>query len=645
MSPQQTEVEAVLSVENIGGISETEVAFYPGVTILSGENATNRTSLLQAIMAALGSDNVSLKGNTDEASVEMDLHGETYTRRLSRQNTAIQTSGDPYLDDPTLADLFASLIESNEARQSVANSDDLREIIMRPVDMEEIQRDIDNLTQQRREIENELEELESLKNRLPKLEERKSKLEEEIEEKKARLEAKEEELEERDADIQESREEREDLEVKLSDLRSRRTELGDVRYEIETERESLESARGEKREVEQELDEFPDAPMGEIEELESRIHRLRQQRNNIESWISDIQNIIQFNEKMLEGSSDDFLGTLSQSNETVADELLPDEEVACWTCGTKVNRGQVEGTVEQLRELSQDKLSEVNDIDDQLNELNEKIQALREKQDHRERLNQRKNMLEDDISHGEETIDQLTDRRETLQEEVKMLETEIEEMEDETYEDILELHKEANQLEYELGRLEGNLEDLDGEIEDIEERLDQEIKTKNRLEKTNTEIEELRTRIERIEEEAIEEFNDHMESVLELLEYENLERIWLERVEKEAREGRRKVTKSEFELHVIRESEGGVMYEDTVDHLSQSEREVMGLVFALAGYLVHDVYETVPFMLLDSLESIDANRIATLIEYIEKYCEYLVVALLPEDAEALGSHHDRITNI
>jgi len=29
--------------------------------------------------------------------------------------------------------------------------------------------------------------------------------------------------------------------------------------------------------------------------------------------------------------------------------------------------------------------------------------------------------------------------------------------------------------------------------------------------------------------------------------------------------------------------------------LSESEREVTGLVFALAGYLVHDVHETVPF--------------------------------------------------
>ena len=159
------------------------------------------------------------------------------------------------------------------------------------------------------------------------------------------------------------------------------------------------------------------------------------------------------------------------------------------------------------------------------------------------------------------------------------------------------------------------------------------------------EIEDLRTRIERIETRAIEEFNEHMETVLEILEYDNLERIWLERVEREVREGRRTVQKGVFELHIVRQTASGTTYEDTIDHLSESEREVTGLVFALAGYLAHEVYETVPFMLLDSLEAIDADRIATLIEYLEGYSDYLVVALLPEDAAGLEGEYHRITDI
>lgn len=82
-----------------------------------------------------------------------------------------------------------------------------------------------------------------------------------------------------------------------------------------------------------------------------------------------------------------------------------------------------------------------------------------------------------------------------------------------------------------------------------------------------------------------------------------------------------------FEPHVIRTTEAGTTYEDTVDHLSESEREVTGLVFALAGYLAHEVYEEFPFILLNSLEAIDSERIAALVEYLTDYTKYLLVEL------------------
>jgi hypothetical protein len=133
--------------------------------------------------------------------------------------------------------------------------------------------------------------------------------------------------------------------------------------------------------------------------------------------------------------------------------------------------------------------------------------------------------------------------------------------------------------------------------------------------------------------------------MLEVLEYENIARIWLERTETEVRDGRRKKVKGVFELHIVRRTESGATYEDNVGNLSESEREVTGLIFALAGYLAHDVHETVPFMLLDSLEAIDSERIATLVSYLKDYTEYLIVALLPEDAQALQSGYTRITEI
>jgi hypothetical protein len=136
-----------------------------------------------------------------------------------------------------------------------------------------------------------------------------------------------------------------------------------------------------------------------------------------------------------------------------------------------------------------------------------------------------------------------------------------------------------------------------------------------------------------------------METVLDILDYANLERIWIERTREEVRQGRQKVTQTVFDLHIVRRSDSGPTYADTIEHLSESEREVTGLVFALAGYLVHDVHETLPFILLDSLEAIDSQRIADLVNYLKEYADYLVVALLPEDATVLDTDYQRITEI
>lgn len=630
-----------MRVEKVGGIDETEVAFSPGVTVLEGENATNRTSLLQGIMAALGSDDVSVKGDADGASVTLELNSETYTRELLREGSTIRTRGDLYLEDTTVADLFAFLLESNEARQSVVNQADLRELIMRPVDTGEIQREIDCLLEERRRIESELEELGSLKGRLPSLEERRTRLREEIAETKADLEAKEEEIRARDADVEEKAE----LEERLAELRSKRSELDDVRYDIETERESLESARAQKREAEAQLEELPEAPVGEIEELESERDTLRERKRRLETEVTEIQSVIGFNQEMLEDADGEVITALEDDPKDVTEELLPDETVTCWTCGSEVPEEQIETTVGRLQELSQSKLGEVDDLESRIDEVTAEIRDLRQQQWRREELQRGIDDAESEVEAGEATVERLVERREELQAEVEALESEIDDLEDDAYEEILDLHKEANQLEYDLGRLEADLESVEEEIAEVESRLDREGELEAQREELAEEIEDLRTRIDRIESTAVEEFNGHMGTVLDVLGYDNLARVWLERVEREVREGRRKVTKSTFELHVVRETESSATYEDTVDHLSESEREVIGLVFALAGYVVHDVHEDVPVMLVDSVEAIDGPRVAALLDYVGERVPYVVAALLPEHAAALPAGVDRVTTV
>nr|WP_299269643.1 archaea-specific SMC-related protein [Halorientalis sp.] len=639
---------ATVSAENVGGITEATVDIPPGVTVLSGQNATNRTSFLQSIMAAIGSDEVTLKGDADEGVAELTVDGQTFRRTLRRANGSTVLGGDPYLEDATLADLFAFLLESNEARQAVVRQRDLRELIMRPVDTDEIQTKIERLDRQRDEIDERLAELETLKEDLPPLTERKQELQAEIEQKREELAAKENEIESADADVDETRAEKQELESRLEDLRELRSDLESVRSDIDVQEESIASVNSELADRRAEREELPDTPMGDREEFDRQISRLRERKRALESEVSNLQDIIQFNEELLDGEETDVGDALTagdDSNEDLTGQLLESETTTCWTCGSEVDPERIEATLDTLRTVRQEQMGEIREIEDELEELRADKREREKQQRQRDSLDEEIEDLEAEIEQRETRLADLRDRRDDLSEEVKTVEAEVESLEADDFSEILDLHREANQLEFELGRLESELDEVVDRIATIEDRLNERADLQTEREELSAELETQRTRIDRIEQQAIEEFNSHMDEVLELLGYQNLARIWIDRIEKTVREGRRNVEKTVFELHVVRTTESGATYEDTTDHLSESEREVTGLTFALAGYLAHDVHETVPFMLLDSLEAIDANRLADLIAYFSDYVQFLVVALLPEDAQALSDEYNRVTDI
>jgi len=637
-----------LRIQKIGGIDDLSLTFQPGVTVLAGRNATNRTSILRAIMAAFGSDDVSVKGDADTGKVELELGDQTYSRTLTQTSDSIRFSGDPHPVDTTITETFAFLLETNDARQAVLSQQNLRDVIMRPVNTHEIEAEISQLKTERANVESEIDEIESLKGDLPELEQKRTSLETEIEETRTQLEAKRDELDELDGDVEEKQEQNEKLEAKLDEIRSTRSELEEVRYDLETEQETLKTLANERTELESELEEFESVSSDRQSELGNRIDRLRRNKQQVEREVTEIQNVIQFNEEMLEGDATllDQIRDQSEEQGALTDELLEgDETISCWTCGTEVDTDEIEQTLDTLRELSRQQVQEQNDLEEEIRELKSEKRSLDQQQQRREKLERKLDRTNAEITETESNIDRLKDRRDELRAEIEDLEAEIDELEDDSYSEILDVNKEINELEYELGRLESDLDRVTAEIDEIESRIDDLSDREARLERINSELEELRTKVEEIETTAIEEFNENMDSILDILEYRNIERIWLERIETEVREGREKVTKSTFELHVVRRTDSGIVYEDSVNHLSESEREVTGLVFALAGYLAHDLHEKSPIMLLDSVEAIDSERIATLVEFFSQYSEYLIVALLEEDANALSEEYQQISTV
>ena len=634
-----------ISAEGIGGIDSTTVTLEWGVNLLEGRNATNRTSFLQALMAGLGSDNVTLKGDRDEGSVNLTVDGETYTRELRRENGTISFSGDPYLSDLTEAELFAFLLESNEVRQSISSGDDLRDAIMRPIDTTDIDRQIRALQKERSEIDERIERLEQKRRQLPSLQERKSELETKLEDERETLSETKEELEAVDIDVETKQAEQEQLKTTLEELSAKRSELDDVRYRLETEREVLDSASEELESVRAKRRELPEQPEQNLGDIEAEIGELRRRKRAYDSRISKLHRLVQFNEEMLDG--DGALAELfeQEGGGTVTDELLPaTDERTCWTCGSTVETGAFGGMLDRLRELSREQRRERTELEAELDDVTARREKLKETQKRQQSLDERAVSLEADVERRKETIDDLEVRQDELLAQRDDLEEAAEQLEGVSDSRVLELHKTVNEQQVTVERLERELQDVTEEIQTLERTADDIAELEQTRAQVTDQVTELRTRIERLESEAVEAFNEHIAELVELLEYDNLERVWIQRRVKEG-SGPSHERESTFDLHIVRTTDSGATYEDSVNHLSESEREVVGLVFALAGYLVHEVYESVPFMLLDSLEAIDAERIALLIDYLEDYSPSIVAALLPEDAEAVGNSYRRIKEI
>ncbi len=635
-----------VSVQNIGGINEAEISFRPGVSILAGRNATNRTSFLQALMAGLGSNRASLKGDADEGSVTLEFGDETYKRTLTRRNGTVVYDGNPYLDDPELADLFAFLLESNEARRAVTRGDNLREIIMRPIDTDGIEAEIEACKQKRDDLKTKIKRLDELERELPGLEADRRKKQEELETAREELQSVRKQLDEFDAGFEESHSRKQEIEDAFQRVRDARSELEDLKFDLETERSSLSELKTERENLRETCAEY-DVSEENLNRITGRLDELRQRNNSLADTVSQLGSVISFNKETLDGNSlsiDDAIDNDTTSSDPTA-ALTAGNETVCWTCGSEVDTERIETTLNQLRELKSMKLDERNEIRTKISELNDRQSELKQKKRERERSERRLSEVDSEIESTRERIDNLENAIEQKESEVEELEAETESIELEDHDEVLELHREANGIELRVERLEEELEDIDADIEEREVEIEERESLKQDREELSDRLTKLRTRVERIEKDAVESFNEHMETILNLLEYDNLERVWIERRETEVREGRRKVTRTLFDLHIVRTAIDGTTYEDTIEHLSESEREVTGLVFALAGYLVHDVDEVVPFIILDSLEAIDAKRIDSVVDYFRSQAEYLVAALLPEDADGLPNTYSYVENI
>jgi peptidoglycan hydrolase CwlO-like protein len=626
MTTQSSETQSTrIHVENIGGINVSTVSLEPGVNVLVGRNVTNRTSFLRAITAVFSSEHVPLKTNADHGRVELELDGETHVRTLQRRNGDVVTDGTPYSDDPEAASLFAFLLQSNEERQAVTPGADLRDLIMRPVNTEAIRSEIASLEAEKSEINDELERLDALASDLSDLEAERQTLQNRIAEKKESLERVEREIEAIDVEA-ETEDARNRLEECLAELHDQHASLEEVRYQMGDARQHIGALRKEREECESRLEELvPD----DADNLDDAIENCRDRTTSIKTVMNELETAISLTESVVERDAADVVEVVRKPRDDTDDQDTDD--TVCWACGNEAPRADVEQSLDGLRTLHREKLSEQGDS---LIELSN----LKEHRAERDVLRDRLEAIEEERVEREEELTDLREWRRALNGEVANLRSEIDDLPVRNLEDLVDRYKEADELGFEIERLQDDLTDVSERIADIEKQLEERDAVEARRNMVRENLTEVRNRIDRVETEAVDQFNTHVAAVLERLEYDTLERVWLERSLSDD-------DTSTFTLKILRSTGDVMTHYDRIEHLSESEREVIGVVFALTGYIVHDVCETAPFVLLDSIEAIDSDRIASLVEYLAEYTRYLVVALQNNDVDALDTDYHCVTDI
>ncbi len=315
----------------------------------------------------------------------------------------------------------------------------------------------------------------------------------------------------------------------------------------------------------------------------------------------------------------------------------------CLACGSEVATDTVDAVIDQYREINKTFRNQIQELEQKQQEIRQEIKDTESQLKKWESAEDRVTEATQQKQEAKAEIERSKEELATVKQRVSVLESELNEKRQETTDgsEETELRDQHSDIEDQLINKEVEIRKTNDELQEVKKQigeLEDEIAREEHLQADMNELTEeigrLRSRVEDIERELVEEFNQTIETVLDLLGYKNIERIWIERKQKTVKVGRRKEEETAFDLNIVREGSEGV-YPDELRHLSESERSVTGLVVALTGYIVHDVDEECPIMVLDSVEMIDSERIAKMIEYFRDETSYLAAALLPEDSVAV----------
>ena len=599
--------ELHLDVENIGGIDSQQVTFEGGTTLIAGPNASNKTSLLRAIAFGLGADTAPLKSGSERGAVRLRLGERSVKRCLERDNKGITTESADWVEGPgeaTLVEQFAMLLAENPLRRAISRGEPVAELLKGPMDIDAMEAKRSRLVTEKRRKETELADLDDVDSRLEARQAERSEQRQHLTDLEAQLESLHEQHTEAsgpDDQLQRLHERRADLLAEREQHSERIEELEDAIDRLDERIAVVESDLQDARET---------VSKGNIEQLKAQRAQISEQLSTVTERLDVLQSVLTANREMLDSQ---FTGALGRQHDLIGDE------VTCWTCGNQTEAAAIEGTVERLGELIERDKERKAEREPEVSALTEQIETARESRHRIEELEAELSDLRDRRQARRESLDRKREALSTTRQLLAELDRNISAAETDTEAERSSLAEEIEATRVDIETTRRDIEQLEAACEELCKQAQRRDDLEASVTDLTDRIQTLTERIERIETHLREEFNAAMDDLLAELAFERIDRVWLD---------------GEFKLVIAREVDGSVR-EDSLSHLAESEREMIGLVLGLAGFLAYDVGELTPVLLVDSLSAFDTVRADRLLSYFADKTALLLAAVHPTMAEEL----------
>ena len=156
------------------------------------------------------------------------------------------------------------------------------------------------------------------------------------------------------------------------------------------------------------------------------------------------------------------------------------------------------------------------------------------------------------------------------------------------------------------------------------DRIIQELDSKKQfIADLKKDLDDTKSQLHKIELRIQEQFNKAIQEIYFTLGFDsNVSRIFLDQ---------------NYDLLVSRKTDKDSIYRDmdSIKTLSKSELEVIGLTIMISGYIVNNLREYFPCILFDELTFLDPNRLKSLMDYMGKITDSVILTKLPPETDTM----------